>query len=450
MERNNDTPQLQQGAPAVTSEPARPAPASEPLAAGASAQASMGAGRPEAPAPADPDALKAFDAPEAAGPDKALEPDGPAKAAAPDSRSMNELAKEPAVREALQKALDSGAIKYDSLKAVVKEGLETGQFTFKSQGQERALKGLVADAIPPAPAGEPAREAGPAAEGAPQGGPKAEVEKASTLDRAIASVETRTPVDERVKAALHESVTIGQLKNPRFQEATQSKEGFQNAKPSVSDAVRYANAVAVKTGDFTKESIEARVLEGFHQKTKGDLIKLAENNGVKLYGGESKGRGRNPETAVKPESAYGKAISAAKEKGVTLPEPANAEGYTVGEARDFHQKGLIHIDSEARGGRPKGPEPKPQASIEDKRLVLDRVEAGFINKEGVQGRGVPYEDFKSLDRPVQNELRGIVAKMNEQSFESVDAAAASLAVSAALAKEFKEKILDKELAAQPA
>lgn len=424
-----------------------PAAPPDPVKNAASASATKGAERPlvaEGPAAG---ALDAF-ANEPA-PDKAPErgPAGPAPAAA-ETRSVNDLAKEPAVRAALEKALTDGTFKYDSLKTAVKDGLETGDFKFKTEGQERVVKTVIADAIKPdVPAQAPAAEKGPeAAGGKPEKAPLA------TIEKAIGNAEQKIPggVDEQVKSVLRSSEAINALSERPFQRG----KSFESTQPSLGDATRYANQVAVKTQDFSKDSIEQNFLEAYNQPTRGDLIKLSENNGVALYppkaerpvapAGEPQAGGRSrglpAESPVENDSAYGRAIAQATEKGKELPPPANGERYTVGEARAMKEQGLLDLDSVARARQmPDGPKPKPQASFGEKEQILATLEKGFTKPTGEKMTGLPSEEFKSLSRPAQNEVRSLVKELPK--FANASEAAGSLAVTSFLAKEFDEKVL---------
>lgn len=383
---------------------------------------------------------------------KQFEPSEPAKAS-PESakptptaegRSMSDLAKDPGVRAALEKALTDGTIKYQSLKDVVKTGLETGEFNFKSAGQERALKKIIAPAIaaePAKPAPEPVK-AGPesSVENPPAKAPEA---AQSQISKAIADIDAKMPngLDERVKNVLANSNEIAGLENPPYQRG----DSFQTAKPSLGDATRYANQMAIKTNDFEPASVQASFKQAFEQPNKDSLYKLAEDQGIRLYPKaepkpETPGRtAKDVNAPLKPEGNYSRAIDAAKAKGVELPAPADpAKGYTLGEAREMSKQKLIDLDSVAVAREtPSRPADKPMAGPEDSKKVIDTLNTGF-EKNGAVQKGIPFDQFKGLSPQGKNEVRALVGKLDGAE------AAGGLLVTAALAKEFKEKVLKEQ------
>jgi len=442
LNRTPDAPAPSKGPatnPAVQGGPPEPS-AAKMLAASASATLDM-AQPPAARTPEVPEMADGIDTPtpERETPTPAATPTGPA----PESRSINELAKDPAVQEALKAAIQpGGAIKYDSLKAAVQTGLDTGEFTFKSAGQEKVVKGIIADAITPRqaePTPAPGKADGPAASG-----PVPENAKAPAVLNAIEKLDPKIPngLDVRVKAALTTDASVLQTENA----ATKGRNALA-APPTVEDGVRYANAMAVKPGaEVTPEKIVADFKQAMAVPTKGGLYDLATDQGVKLYpkasvnpdgNAREGGSGRDVNTAVTPESVYGRAITAAKEKGVELPAPADPEkGYTVGEARGM--KDQLDLDSVSRARETPAPAaPKPAASLEDRKLVLDTIATGNNGKPGL-----PLESFKELSNPAKNELRGLVKGLGAGPEGDI----AGLMVTAALAKEIKEKVLKNESA----
>lgn len=435
LNRTPDTPAPGKG-PGVDS-PSPAPPAAEKLAASAVATLDKEV-PPQAKVPDLPDlgAEKGSEGPSNEAP-AAAKPDAPA----PEARSINELAKEPAARAALEAALTNGSIRYDSLKTAVKQGLETGDFQFKSAGQERVVKEIIADAIKPegaAPAQEKAA-AGPAG-AAPEATAPAPA-KGPAIERAIADLETKLPggLDKRVADALTASPEVMAAKNPPF---TRGGE-LLTAKPSVGDSLRYANAMAIKTENFEPASVVADFQTAMSRTNKGSLYDLANDQGVKLYPkpeSSTPSNGRDVNAAVAPESVYGRAITAAKEKGVELPAPADPEkGYTLGEARQMNADKLLDLDSVARARQTPAPAPaKEMAGPEDRKLVLDAVSAGNAGKPGLA-----KEDFMALSNPGKNEVRGLV-----KSLEAPGADITSLVVTAALAKEMKAQ-LEKKASGTP-
>ncbi len=411
----------------------------------ASSQLSQNVERPNVAA-IDNELLKQFEPAEA----MKASPESAKPAPAAEGRSVSELAKDPGVRAALEKALTDGTIKYQSLKDVVKGGLETGEFNFKSAGQERALKEIIAPAItaepakptPTVEAPEPVK-AGPEAPGAENAPAKAPEAAQSQISKAIADIDTKMPngLDERVKNALVNSSEISGLENPPYQRG----DSYQTAKPSLGDATRYANQMAVKTNDFEPASVQANFKQAFEQPSKDSLYKLAEDQGVRLYPKaepkpEGAGRAvRDVNAAIKPDSIYGRAIDAAKAKGVELPAPADpAKGYTLGEARELKEQKLIDLDSVTVAREtPNRAVDKPMAGPEDSKKVIDTLNAGF-DKNGAVQKGIPFDQFKSLSAQSKNEVRALVGKLDGAE------AAGGLLVTAALAKEFKEKVLKEQ------
>ena len=400
----------------------------------ASSQVSQRAERPSSPV-LDNDLVREF-----AGP----EPEGPAAGEGPATgeRSVTELAKDPNVRAALEKALADGTFKYKTVKDIVKTGLETGEFNFKSEGQERAVKAIIGDSIKPVPAAaEKAPEhAGPEAD--PQNGPEnAPAPQQTAIGKALADVDSRMPngVDSRVKEALAGSTALATVQNRPYQ-----KGSFQETKPSLGDAVRYANQMAIKTENFEPAAIEANFKQAFETTNRTDLYKLAEDQGVRLYPTpqpkpEGAGRAtRDLNVAIPADGIYARSIEAAKAKGVQLPAPADpAVGYTLGEARGLKEQNLIDLDSVSRARETPAPAAqKPMAAPEDRQAVLNALNTGY-EKAGVAQKGLPVDQFKNLSFQGKNEVRTLVGKMGSEDLSS-------LAVTAALAKEFKEKILKQQ------
>ena len=400
----------------------------------ASSQVSQRAERPSSPV-LDNDLVREF-----AGP----EPEGPAAGEGPATgeRSVTELAKDPNVRAALEKALADGTFKYKTVKDIVKTGLETGEFNFKSEGQERAVKAIIGESIKPVPAAaEKAPEhAGPEAD--PQNGPEnAPAPQQTAIGKALADVDSRMPngVDSRVKEALAGSPALATVQNRPYQ-----KGSFQETKPSLGDAVRYANQMAIKTENFEPAAIEANFKQAFETTNRTDLYKLAEDQGVRLYPTpqpkpEGAGRAtRDLNVAIPADGIYARSIEAAKAKGVQLPAPADpAVGYTLGEARGLKEQNLIDLDSVSRARETPAPAAqKPMAAPEDRQAVLNALNTGY-EKAGVAQKGLPVDQFKNLSFQGKNEVRTLVGKMGSEDLSS-------LAVTAALAKEFKEKILKQQ------
>jgi len=417
--------------------PAAAPPGAEKLAASAVATLDMEAA-PQARVPEEVPDLGA-EAPSNEGPSDAgptQETPAPAKAEGPEPspRSVSELAQDPAAKAALQAALDNKTIKFESLRAVVQTGLETGEFNFKSPGQERVVKEIIAGSIKPVPsaAGPEAPAKGPEGTG-PAPAPGEAPAKASALEKAI----TNFPgLDARVKDALLESPEASAAKNPPF-----TKGDLLTAKPSVGDAVRYANAMALKTENFEPKNITADFQAALGRTNKGSLYDLANDQGIKLYpkaapSGSPRegGSGRDANTLVAPDSKYGRAIAAAQEKGVELPAPADPKGYTVGEARQMNTDKLLDLDAVAVARQTPAPaQAKELAGPEDRKQVLDAI------SQGVDGKaGLPKDTFMSLSNPAKNEVRNIVKGLG-----APNADISSMVVTALLAKEFKDR-LEKE------
>ncbi len=364
------------------------------------------------------------------------EVDGPAPASSEgpkaEARSVNELAKDPGARAALEAALTNGSIKYDSLKNAVKDGLETGDFKFKSAGQERVVKDIIAAAIKPE--GATPEPAGPEASGPQSPAPAPAPAKAPAIERAIADLETKLPggLDQRVADALTASPAVMAAKNPPFK----SGGDLLTSKPSVGDALRYSNAMAVKSQDFEPANVVANFQTALGRTNKGSLYDLANDQGVKLYPKAEAPAAAKPTrdvtAAVAPDSVYGRAIAAAKEKGVELPAPADPEkGYTVGEARMMNADKLLDLESVSRARQAPTPAPaKDMAGPEDRKLVIDAVAKGNAGSPGL-----PKDAFLALSNPSKNEVRGLVKAMTAPGADFT-----SMVVTAALAKEMKERI----------
>lgn len=446
---------------------------------GASAQATQGVERPTAAVAPNQEMLNEFQA------------EGPAPQAAGTSRTVNELAQDPAVRTALQQALDNGAIKYDSLKKVVEEGLQTGTFNFKSKGQEGVVKGIIADAIKPVPAPPPASPLAPEPEppAPPAKGeardPGALIKEGGKYDEAIkaalaegkalpapanAAGYSRGEAQEMIKQglivipetiAIDEAVKhvaeklgdsfdpmVGEILagDPAIREARNSgdpKVGFQAAHPAVSDAVRYANQIAVKTGDFEPESIKASFHQAFEQATRKDLIALAEGQGVNIYpdskpptpsGERRSGNGRDKDAPIVADGLYDRAIKAAMAEGKALPAPADpTKGYTSAEARKLVETKQITLEEKAHARQtPDKPKDVPLAGRDDARAVLEYLNAGH-GRDGA--RGVPFETYKQLGKKAQHEVAALVKALEKDPN-------ANLPVTTFLAKDFKEKVFE--------
>lgn len=103
----------------------------------------------------------------------------------------------------------------------------------------------------------------------------------TSLGKAILQIEENDPgrIDKRVQGIVLNSKVIAAVKANRWRPTS----SFQHSCPSFADGIRYANAVAERTGDYSQSQIEKAFVDGHGQETRGALLRLARSNGIDLY-----------------------------------------------------------------------------------------------------------------------------------------------------------------------